>query len=104
AELSKGSQGTIFIIGARRAENSKDYFFVDGNDNPIGDKLNTASSWTLAYWSNGEPTYEWEGAQEWIVAVEYNAARGGWALNDIVDNLPYPADPNSHGIIIEYEP
>lgn len=104
AELSEQDQGTIFMIGARRAESSKDYFFVDGEDQPIGGELNASASWTSAYWASGEPTCEWEGEPEWIVTVEYDAAIGGWTFNDVVDNLAYPADPNRHGMIIEFEP
>ena len=104
AELPKESQGTVFMIGARRTEDSRDYCFVDGGDQPIGDKLNDSASWACDYWASGEPTFEWDGEPEWIVTVEYDAARGGWAFNDVVDNLAYPPDPNSHGIIIEFEP
>lgn len=104
AMLTEEDQGTVFLIGARRAENSRDYFFVDGEDQPIGGKLNAPASWASAHWASGEPTFEWDGEQEWIVTVEYDAARGGWIFNDVVDNLAYPADPNSHGIIIEFEP
>ncbi len=99
----KGYQETGFIIGARRAEGSKDYFFVDGEDKAVGEKLNTASSWTSSYWASGEPTYEWDGVQEWIVTVEYKADEAKWTLNDVPDNATYPADPNRHGFIIEYE-
>lgn len=104
AELSKENQDTIFVIGARRAENSRDYFLVDGEDTPIGGKLNDSASWASAYWASGEPTCEWDGEPEWVVAVEYRSDDAKWVLNDIVDNLAYPADPNSHGIIIEFEP
>ena len=104
AELSKQSRGTIFIIGARRAEDSEDYFFVDGENQPLGGKLNDPASWTSAYWASGEPTYEWDGEPEWIVTVEYDVAHGCWAYNDVIDNLAYPADPDSHGFIIEREP
>lgn len=104
AELSSQRQDTIFMIGARRAENSTDYFFVDGEDRPIGSELNASASWISAYWASGEPTCEWEGEPEWIVTVEYDAAAGGWVFNDVVDDLAYPADPNSHGMIIEFEP
>lgn len=104
AALTEEDQGAVFLIGARRAENSRDYFFVDGEDQPIGGKLNDPAAWTSAHWASGEPTFEWEGEPEWIVTVEYDAARGGWIFNDVVDNLAYPADPNSHGMIIEFEP
>ncbi len=104
AELSDQDRGTIFMIGARRTENSRDFFFVDGEDQSVGGKLNAPDSWTSAYWASGEPTYEWEGKQEWIVTVEYDAAIGSWTFNDVVDNLAYPADPNNHGILIEFEP
>ncbi|MBQ6430765.1 MAG: DUF4367 domain-containing protein [Oscillospiraceae bacterium] len=104
AELSEQNQDTVFLIGAKRAENSRDYFFIDGEDAPVGGMLNSPDSWACDYWADGEPTYEWDGEQEWIVTVEYDAARGGWILNDVVDNLAYPPDPNSHGIIIEFEP
>ena len=104
-KLSRSAyQNTTFIIGARRAAGSQDYYFVDDSDNPIGDKLNAASSWTAAYWANGEPTFEWEGSQEWIVALEYQTELETWMLNDIPDNAAYPADPDCHGFIIEYEP
>ena len=105
AEIAKkGYQDTNFIIGARRADGSKDYYFVDADDKPVGGKLNAASSWTTAYWASGEPTYEWDGEQEWIVAVEYKAAEAKWTLNDIPDSAAYPTDPNCHGFIIEHEP
>ena len=103
--LSKnGYHDTAFFIGARRFLPNTDYFFVDRDDNIVSGKLNTASSWASAYWLSGEPTFRYDGVEEWIVAIEYKTAEGRWLLNDIPDNASYPADPNCHGFIIEYEP
>ena len=102
-QLSKNEyQNTVFVIGARRAESSKDYYFVDFNDKPIGGKIND-SSWFSSCWAAGEPTYEWDGVQEWILAMAYDSSHSTWKINDIVDNLSYPSDPNCHGFIIEYD-
>ena len=102
-QLSKNEyQNTVFVIGARRAESSKDYYFVDFNDKPVGGKIND-SSWFSSCWAAGEPTYEWDGMQEWILAMEYDSSHSTWKINDIVDNLGYPSDPNCHGFIIEYD-
>ena len=102
-QLSKNEyQNTVFVIGARRAESSKDYYFVDFNDKPVGGKIND-SSWFSSCWAAGEPTYEWDGVQEWILAMAYDSSHSTWKINDIVDNLSYPSDPNCHGFIIEYD-
>ena len=103
--LSKnGYHDTAFFIGARRFLPNTDYYFVDRDDNIVSGKLNSASSWASAYWLSGEPTFRYDGVEEWIVAIEYKTAEGRWVLNDIPDNASYPADPNCHGFIIEYEP
>ena len=100
----QGYQDASLIIGARRADGSEDYYFVDADDKAVGEKLNAASSWASPYWLSGEPTYEWEGEQEWILTVEYKTDGEKWVLNDVPDNATYPEDPNRHGFIIEYEP
>lgn len=99
-----GYLDTRFIIGARRAEDSTDYYFVDAEDRPVSEKLNDDASWASAFWMSGEPTIEWEGDPEWIVALEYESDTAKWVLNDVSDNSTYPADINCHGFIIEYEP
>lgn len=92
-----------FLLGGKRDDDSKAYYWVDTNGHPFGEPLNSKSSWCYSLWYEGEPTFEWEGKKENILQLSYIKETGIWVFNDVDEGQEYPKDPNCHGIIIEYE-
>lgn len=99
----KGYRDIRFLIGGKRAEGSQDYYWVDTDDKPFGEKLNSPKAWCSPLWYSGEPTFEWQGVEECYLQLAFMTDVSQWVLNDIDDNQGYPKDPKCHGFIIEFE-
>ena len=95
----RGLEYVMFRVGARRNENSADFYWVDGNNKFTGRPLNRTLENIGAQWAAGEPSLEWNGTQEDVLEFEYSA--GMWVWNDIADQ-PNLAPGYCYGYIIEY--
>ena len=95
----RGLEYVMFRVGARRDENSADFYWVDGNNKFTGRPLNSTLGNIGAQWAAGEPSLEWNGLQEDVLEFEFSG--GMWVWNDIADQ-PNLAPGYCYGYIIEY--
>ncbi|MCD7865215.1 MAG: hypothetical protein LUG54_04230 [Clostridiales bacterium] len=95
--LSGGSYSSYhFYLGGRRNSDGTEYYWVDENNQFLGDCLNADSSWCTSAWYNGEPSFEDAGSDAVSVIQEDTmnlfCVGGTWYLNDSSGDLPgnYP--------------
>ena len=102
-ENNQNWRGKVFFIGGRRSTGSRDFYWVDSNDQFYGIPLNDPSNWTYNIWGAGEPSYTSEGVDETVCGIfKY---QGKWILNDEPVNMLTTAPEYSGiiGYICEYE-
>ncbi len=95
--LSGGNYSTYhFYLGGRRNSDGTEYYWVDENNQFMGECLNTDSSWCADAWYNGEPSYVDTGSDASSLIQEDTmnlfCVGGTWYLNDASGDLPgnYP--------------
>ncbi len=97
----QGHQKTIFYVGAARAKDGADYYWVNCERYFVGESINH-----LPYWLDGEPslTDSISGVTESCVELFYYDADTRWVLNDIPNNIleVAPFYSGRIGYIIEY--
>ena len=107
---SRGYTKQHFYLGGRRDASGSDYYWVNQNNEFIGDALNRSESWSNGYWYINEPSFVDTGSdangniQENVMNLFY--VNGTWYLNDSSDNLAanYPSLLSGKvGYIIEFE-
>ena len=86
-----------FRIGARYEGG---YYWMDLDNRPTGDKINTENYWAKEEWAPGEPSYRWNGTEEDTLELYYHPELNKWTWND-VPNQGYAG--SRYGYIIEYE-
>ena len=109
--LSDGGYTDIhFYLGGRREGYGTEYYWVDDNNQFMGEVLNSMSSWCDPYWFDNEPSYEDTGSDaagaitEDVMNLFY--VSGTWYLNDSSSDLAgmYPDLLSGKvGYIIEFE-
>lgn len=99
-----------FYLGGRRDDNGREYFWVNKDNQFIGDVINTSGSWSSGYWFSNEPSFIDTGSdangqiEENVMNLFY--VNGVWYLNDSSDDLAgnYPSLMSGKvGYIIEME-
>lgn len=100
-----GMQWKIFWIGARRDFDSDEYYWVDADNDLVGDCLNSYYNWACSAWMSGEPSFEDAGIPEWCVDMFYYSNEGRWVFNDTPNDIisVVPSYSGKVGYIIEYE-
>ena len=109
--LNSGGYTNIhFYLGGRRDDTGVDYYWVNEQNEFMGDCLNSSTSWCSSYWYQNEPSFRDTGsdANGEIAENVMNlfCVSGSWYLNDSSDNLAgnYPDLLRGKvGYIIEYE-
>lgn len=91
-----------FRIGARRAHNGEDYFWVDENNAMFGDRINSDDHWTRSEWLSGEPSYQWKTNSEEYLEIYFDQKTGKWVWNDVADAV-YRPEENKYGYIVEFD-
>ena len=89
----------MFRVGARRNENSADYYWVNDSNKFTGQSLNDTLDQIGAQWGATEPSLEWNGTAETVLEFQYSS--GMWVWNDVADQ-PNLAPNYFYGYIIEY--
>lgn len=99
----RGYQDILFYLGGKRAENERDFFWLNGLQLPDGEALNGRDGWMADLWFPGEPSMEYDGVQETCLTLEY--IDGRWGMNDVPADLLAQSDQFSGriGFIVEYE-
>lgn len=99
-----------FYLGGRRDAAGTEYYWVNGQNEFMGECLNSSSSFCMPYWYNGEPSYSDTGSdatsaiEEEVMNLFY--VSGTWYLNDSSGDLAqyYPELLSGKvGYIIEFE-
>ena len=99
-----------FYLGGRRDDTGTDYYWVNEENEFIGDCLNSSDSFCMPYWYSGEPSYTDTGSGvdgaviENVMNLFY--VSGTWYLNDSSEDLAgnYPELLGGKvGYIIEFE-
>lgn len=109
--LNSGEYTNIhFYLGGRRDDTGVDYYWVNEQNEFMGNCLNSSTSWCSSYWYQNEPSFRDTGsdANGEIAENVMNlfCVSGSWYLNDSSDNLAgnYPDLLRGKvGYIIEYE-
>ena len=102
-ENNQNWRGKVFFVGGRREAGSRDFYWVNTNDQFYGYPLNDPSNWAYNIWAAGEPSYTSEGVDETVCSIfKY---KGNWILNDEPVNMLTTAPEYSGiiGYICEYE-
>lgn len=107
---SGGYTKNHFYLGGRRDGNGREYFWVNKDNQFIGDVINESGSWSSGYWFSNEPSFVDTGSgangqiEENVMNLFY--VNGVWYLNDSSDDLAgnYPSLMRGKvGYIIEME-
>ena len=103
--FAEGLDNINFFIGGRRDEDSKDYYWVNEDNQCYGEKLNDSSYSCYDYWMIGEPTFQDGDIKECYMNLFYYKKEGRTVLNDVpADVISVVASYSGHvGYICEYD-
>lgn len=101
----KGLDGTNFFLGGRRDADSREYYWVDENNQCYGEKLNDVGYSCYDYWMTGEPTFQDGDIQECYMNMFYYEEEGRTVINDVPNDViaVVPYYSGKVGYICEYE-
>lgn len=105
-EITKKQMDRIhFRIGAKRNTNSKDYYWVNEENQLYGDKVNSPAYWCSSEWMTSEPSFEDNGTMEMYLDIFYYQGMNQWVWNDVPNDIVavVPAYAGKLGYICEYE-
>ena len=80
-----GARDMVFLIGARRDLDSRDYHSIDGQNLLTGPALNAPESWAFTHWGPYEPSWQYGGSEEHVLCIR--SVDGSWCLQDVADDL-----------------
>ena len=93
------------MIGARRALDSQNYYWVDDNNVTYGNILNSPDYWAFQEWMANEPSFKDGDTIEAYMDIFYFSDQNRWVWNDVPDDIiaiaPYYTE--TIGYIVEYE-
>lgn len=105
-----GYEKKQFRIGARRDLDSRDYYWVDQNNELYGEPINSSSYWCASDWMANEPSYtdkpkDAEEVQECYLDIFYYSKEDRWVWNDEQDDViaTVPEFQGKIGYIVEYD-
>lgn len=99
--VDAGMQDTHFYLGGLRREESKEYYWVDGNGEPMEPMLNPEGmSWAASHWMEGEPSFVSGDDLEMYMDLVYY--QGKWVLNDVPEDITVYY-PGRTGYIVEFD-
>ncbi len=105
--FDEGLDGTNFFLGGRRDADSRDYYWVDEENQCYGQKLNDPAYSCYDYWMIGEPSFEDlnMNVQECYMNLFYYEEEGRTVINDVPDDVVsiVPSYSGHVGFICEYE-
>lgn len=87
---SEGKEKLQLYIGARRDKNSDSYYWVDENNEFMGDRLdNGYTDWCSSIWLEGEPSYRETtlDLDELCIAIFRYSKTNQWVMNDVPTDL-----------------
>ena len=80
-----GYDDIFFRIGGRRTENDSLYYWIDSDNQQIGEPLNTKDSWCQNLWAPEEPSLEYKSIPE--TCMDMYQSDGKWLWNDVPDHM-----------------
>lgn len=103
--ISCGYENIQFFLGARRNVDSKEYYWVNENNDLYGIQLNETKNWTASEWMQGEPSFQDTDIEETCVNIHYNSEENRWVWNDVPEDIlsEVPYYSGRIGYIVEYE-
>ena len=103
--FDEGLDGTNFFLGGRRNTDSREYFWVDEDNQCYGQKLNDSSYSCYDYWMIGEPSFQDGDIQECYMNLFYYEEEGRTVINDVPNDVisVVPYYSGKVGYICEYE-
>ncbi|MBO6133309.1 MAG: protein kinase [Lachnospiraceae bacterium] len=99
----KDLAGKSFFIGGARKSGSRDYYWLDPDEEPFGALLNDEAH--RDYWLSGEPSFNSEDVEERYMDMIYRKKEGRWYWNDIPNDIISISKSfeGKIGYIVEYE-
>lgn len=101
-QMEEGFEEVHFYLGGRRGDGQTDYYWVNDEDETVGDVLNGGGSWEEDVWMAGEPSYVDGDAQEMYMNLFYYKEDLAWVLNDVPEDVSVYY-PGKTGYICEFE-
>ena len=94
-----------FRIGGRHNSDSKEYYWVDNNNDTYGEIINSSEYWAEGEWMQGEPSFVDGEIEENCRDFYYYEQEGRWVWNDVPDDIIsiVPNYSGKIGYIVEYE-
>lgn len=91
-----------FRIGARRAPDGTDYYWVDEANKTYGEKINSESYWAYPEWLAGEPSYRWDENSKEFISIYFSDEENKRVWNDVADQVYRPGNGEC-GYIVEFD-
>lgn len=101
-EKEETYHGVHFYLGGRRDEEESDYYWVDSENQMIGNPINDSNSWAKDVWMEGEPSFVDGEIQEMYMNLFYYEKELAWVLNDVPEDVSVYY-PGKTGFICELE-
>ncbi len=93
----KGYKDYYFYLGGRRELNNTEYYWINEENQFIGERLNRSENWLNPYWYHSEPSFQDIGSGASSIVSEdvmtLFFVSENWYLNDSSSDLPgdYPS-------------
>lgn len=100
-----GYQDKRFYLGGRRDLQGNDFFWVNENNQFVGESISGSDYWAKDIWFAGEPSLTYEAFDETCMSLQYDEENGRWGWNDVADDilLANPSRQGQIGYIVEFD-